>query len=330
MSVHQQGREATAAGGVNAGIDVSKDGLDAAVGTQVRRFAHDAEGIRQLTAALREAGADLVLLEATGGYEAAVVVALQAEGLAVVVVNPRQARDFAKSLGVLAKTDRIDAQVLRDFANVIAAHPERSRYVRPLPDERRAYLAALVMRRRQLLDMRGAEASRLAMAHQAARKSLTRTIKFIDRQLAGIDADIDRHMREHFKDTLAWLDTVKGVGPVLMSTLVATLPELGRLSGRAISALVGVAPLACDSGQHRGRRHTWGGRAEVRAVLYMATLSAVRYNPVLRQFHQRLVRAGKPPKVALTACMRKLIVILNAMARDQQPWDANRCTAQNA
>lgn len=323
MNVHQQGREA-AAGRVNAGIDVSKDWLDAAWASETKRYARDPEGIKQLAAALSRADVDLVVLEATGGFEAVVAAALQAEGLSVVVANPRQTRDFAKSMGVLAKTDQVDAQVLRDFANVIAAHPQRACYVRALPDPTRAHLAALVMRHRQLIDMRTAESNRLAMAHQAARKSVTAILKALDKQLASVDADIDRHMRAHFKETLEWLDTVKGIGPVTASTLLALLPELGQLSGRAISALVGVAPLARDSGKQSGKRRTWGGRGEVRAMLYMATLSAVRYNPVLRQFHARLITAGKPPKVALVACMRKLIVIVNAMARDKAPWDPDK------
>lgn len=326
MNVHQQGREMTPAARPNAGIDVSKDWLDATWSSEAARFRHDAEGIKQLAASLRQAEVDLIVLEATGGYEVALAAALQAEGWSVVVVNPRQARDFAKSMGVLAKTDRVDARVLRDFANVIAAHPERQRYVRALPDQTRAELAALVMRRRQLLDMRVAEGVRLAQArYKVARRSVLAIVKALDKQLASVDADIDQLMREHFQETLKWLDTVKGVGPVTLSTLTALLPELGQLSGRAISALVGVAPLARDSGTHRGKRHTWGGRSEVRSVLYMATLTAVRHNPVLKRFHQRLLEVGKPPKVALVACMRKLIVILNAMARDKSPWDANRC-----
>jgi transposase len=320
MSVHQQGRETTAALRLNAGIDVSKGWVDACWGQEIQRFAQDAEDIRQLAASLLQADVDLVVMEATGGYEAAMAAALQAEGLAVAVLNPRQTRDFAKSMGVLAKTDQVDARVLRDFANVLAVHPQRHRYLRPLADDKRVQLAALVVRRRQLVEMRIAEANRLATAHKLARKSVNAILKALDRQLASVDADIDSCLREHFKDTLAWLDTVKGVGPVTKSTLVALLPELGRLSGRAISALVGVAPMARDSGKWRGKRQIWGGRHDVRHVIYMASLSAVRHNPVLRAFYERLIAAGKPPKVAMVACMRKLLVILNAMARDQAPW----------
>ncbi len=323
MSVHQQGRETTAVPR-NAGIDVSKGWVDACWDSENQRFAQDTEGIRQLAVNLIQAGVDLVVMEATGGYETAVAATLQAEGLAVAVVNPRQTRDFAKSMGVLAKTDAVDARVLRDFANVIAAHPQRQRYLRPLPNDQRTELAALVVRRRQLVDMRQAEANRLATAHKSTHKSLKAVLKALDRQLASVDADLDDRMRQHFKEALAWLDTVKGVGPVTKSTLVALLPELGQLSGRAISALVGVAPMARDSGVWRGKRQVWGGRHAVRHVVYMAALAAVRHNPVIRDFYQRLLAAGKPPKVALVACMRKLLVILNAMARDRAPWDPGR------
>ena len=305
---------------INAGIDVSKAWLDACWGQHADRFAHDTDGIKQLAAKLGQAQVDLVVMEASGGYEMASAAALQAEGFAVAVLNARQARDFARALGVLAKTDRVDARVLRDFANVIAMHPERDRYLRALPDEQRLHLAALVLRRRQLLDMRIAEANRLPTAHRSAHKSVAAVLRMLDAQLKRVDADIDGCMRKYFKEALTWLDTVKGVGPVLKSTLLALLPELGHLSGRAISALVGVAPIARDSGQWRGKRQTWGGRHEVRAVVYMATLSAVKHNPVLKQFYQRLIGTGKAPKVALVACMRKLLVILNAMVRDRTIW----------
>jgi transposase len=321
MNVHQQGREAAMASRTNAGIDVCKDWLDGCWAEQARRFTHDAEGIKQLAASLRQSQVDLVVMEASGGYEVAAAAALQAEGFAVAVLNPRQTRDFAKAMGVLAKTDQVDARVLRDFANVIAVHPQRERYLRALPDAQRARLAALVMRRRQLMDMRVAEANRLALAHPSARKSVAAILKALDKQLTSVDADIDGCMREQFKQTLACLDTVKGLGPVTKSTLLALLPELGRLNGRAISALVGVAPMARDSGAWRGKRQTCGGRHEVRTVIYMATLSAVKYNPVLQRFHQRLISAGKPAKVALVACMRKLLVILNAMVRDRVAWN---------
>jgi len=266
----------------------------------------------------------VVVLEASGGYENAAACALQAAGLAVVVLNPRQARDFAKAMGRLEKTDRVDAYTLRDFAGVIARHPQRERYIRALPDEQRAQLAALVMRRRQLLDMRTEESNRLHTAHRAARASVQAMLKAIDKQLAGVDGDIDRHMQQHFKELRTWLESAQGVGDVTTTTLVALLGELGQLPRRPIAKLVGVAPLARDSGPRKGTREIWGGRAEVRAVLYMATVSAITHNPVIREFHQRLIAKGKPKKVAIVACMRKLLTILNAMARDHAVWDASK------
>ena len=322
MNVNSQGREAVTVPRANAGIDVSKNWLDVALGSRSERFANDAVGMESLTALLLQEGIDLVVLEATGGYEAAAAAALQVAGLAVAVVNPRQARDFAKSMGVLAKTDKVDAKVLRSFADVIARHEKRSEFLHQVPDEQRAQLAALVARRRQLLDMRTAESNRLIMAHKATRKSLAAIIKALDQQLQQIDQDLDRHIREHFKPLADLLRSVKGVGPVTSQTLAATLPELGHLDRRAIATLVGVAPLACDSGQYRGSRHVWGGRAEVRHTLYMATLSATRFNPVIRAFYERLLAKGKPFKVVMVACMRKLLTILNAMVRDGTAWNA--------
>ncbi len=321
MSVNSQGREAVAAAKPNAGIDVSKDWLDVAFDGRSERFGNDAAGMESLTALLRQRKVDLVVLEATGGYEAAAAAALQSAGIEVAVVNPRQARDFAKSMGVLAKTDRVDAAVLCAFADVIARHDKRSQFVRPVPDERRQQLAALVARRRQLLEMRAAESHRLTLAHQVARKSLAAIIKALDKQLSEVDHDLDQHMREHFRDLAKLLGSAKGVGSVTASTLVASLPELGQLDRRAIASLVGVAPLACDSGRKRGHRSVWGGRSAVRAVLYMAALTAARTNPTIRSFYERLVAAGKPKKVALVACMRKLLTILNAMVRDGTPWN---------
>lgn len=321
MSVHSQGREAVAAARPNAGIDVSKDHLDAAWADRIERVSNDAEGWDGLAAKLKADGVDVVTLEASGGYEKGVACALQLAGLAVVVLNARQARDFAKAMGQLAKTDAVDAQVLKQFAAVIARHPDRERYIRALPEEKRSYLAALVTRRRQLLDMHKAESSRLELAHEAARPSLRAVLRALDKQLGTVDHDIDQYLRQHFKDAAKLLDSVKGVGDVTISTLVALLGELGHLPRRQIAKLVGVAPLACDSGKRHGARSVWGGRKEVRSVLYMATLSAMRHNRVIRAFYQHLIAQGKPPKVAIVACMRKLLTILNAMMRDGTDWD---------
>lgn len=306
--------------GVHAGVDVSKQHLDALCGEEHFQVNNDVHGWDALVAKLRAAAVELVALEATGGYERGVVAALQAAGLAVARLNARQVRDFAKSLGVLAKTDRVDARVLRDFADVLARHKERERFITPAPDPLREQLAVLVSRRRQLVDMRVAEGNRLELAAPRVARSIRSVIKTLDKQLADIDHDIDAHLDAHFKDQRKLLDSVIGVGPVTITTLTALLPELGRIDRRAISKLVGTAPLSDDSGQRIGKRRTWGGRTEVRNVLFMATQSAIRHNPVIRVFHSRLIAAGKPPKVAIVACMRKLLTILNAMMRTHTAW----------
>lgn len=326
MNMHLQGGVAV---GVrpNAGIDVSKQHLDACVGTEVRRVGNDAPGWDELTAILQAARVDLVVIEATGGYERGLVCALQGAGLAVARVNPRQARDFAKSMGVLAKTDQVDARTLRDFADVLARHEQRARYITPMLDQARADLAELMTRRRQLVDMRVAEHNRLEHAGPVAARSIRSVVKLLDKQLAALDANIDDHMNRHFGKQRELLDSVKGVGPVTILTMTAMLPELGRLKRRQIAKLVGVAPLADDSGNRQGKRRVWGGRAPVRAVLYMAAIVAMRHNPAIRIFYERLLAAGKPKKVAIVACMRKLLTILNAMLRDQSLWDASRHVA---
>jgi transposase len=227
-------------------------------------------------------------------------------------------------MGVLAKTVRIDARCLRDFADVLARHVDRAKYITPLIEAERLELAALMTRRRQLVEMRVAEAQRLEHATKLTYRSIKRVLALLDKQIAAIDKQADDHLDRHFKDQRKLLDSVKGVGPVTIMTLTSALPELGRLQRRQIAKLVGVAPLADDSGQRRGARRVWGGRAEVRAVVYMATLAAIRHNPVIRLFHSRLIAAGKLPKVAIVACMRKLLTILNAMLRDQAAWDATK------
>ena len=227
-------------------------------------------------------------------------------------------------MGVLAKTDRVDARVLCDFADVLARHASRERYVTPMLEQARQTLAELMTRRRQLVDMRVAEHNRLEHAGPKAKRSIHSVIKLLDRQLESIDRQIDDHMDEHFKQQRQLLDSVKGVGPVTILTLTAMLPELGQLGRRQIAKLVGIAPLADDSGMRQGKRMTWGGRAEVRSVPYMAAIVAMRHNPVIRAFYERLVAAGKPKKVAIVACMRKLLTILNAMLRDQATWNAAR------
>lgn len=323
MSMHPQGGVASPVRRINVGIDVAKQHLDVCLGTEMRRVSNDAAGHDELIAMCRQADVDLVLLEASGGYERAAVLALQHAGFCLARVNPRQARDFAKAMGVLAKTDQLDARALRDFADVLAAHQDRATYITPFIQPQRAELAALMTRRRQLVDMRVAETQRLAQAHSpTAVRSIKKVIRLLDQQIAAIDSDADDHLDRHFKSQRTLLDSVKGVGPVTIMTLTAALPELGQLQRRQIAKLVGVAPLANDSGTRQGKRRTWGGRADVRAVLYMATVSAITHNPAIKAFYARLVAAGKAKKVALVACMRKLLTVLNAMLRDQATWNA--------
>ena len=256
-------------------------------------------------------------MEATGGFEVATAAALTAAGIAVVVANPRQVRDFAKSTGQLAKTDQIDARILALFAERV--RPE----VRPLPDEEARALDAMVGRRRQILGMIVAEKNRLGFALPAVQKGIKKHIRWLERQLGEVDADLDGLIRRSpvWKAKHDLLRDVPGVGPHLARTLIAELPELGRLSNKQIAALVGVAPLARDSGVLRGKRMVWGGRAPVRSALYLSIWSASKWNPVIRLFYRRLRDRGKPPKVAQVACMRKLLTILNAMVRDGRRWD---------
>ena len=320
MNMHPQGGVVNRDQRPNVGIDVSKQHLDVCLGADHQRLLNDASGWEELTRQFKDAGVDLVVIEATGGYERDLVWALQSAGMAVARVNPRQSHDFAKSMGELSKTDKVDARMLRDFADVLARHKDRAKYITPLMDAQRLELAQLMTRRRQLVEMRVAESHRLEQARGRAVRSIQLVMKTLDKQLEVIDADIDSHLDQHFKHQRSLLDSVKGVGPVTILTLTAALPELGQLGRRQIAKLVGVAPLANDSGQRSGKRRIWGGRSEVRAVVYMATMSAVRFNPPIKAFYDRLLIAGKPKKVAIVACMRKLLTILNAMLRDQASW----------
>jgi len=309
---------------VVVGIDVAKTHLDVTVlGAKLdaQRFANDAEGHSALAAALRPLGVSLVVMEATGGYEAALACALQATALPVAVINPRQARDFAKAMGRLAKTDRVDAGVLAELAAVLVRRDDLGRFLKPLADPQQQALAALVTRRRQLLTMLGSERQRLQLAIALVRPSIEALIEAIRAQLDEVEGQMLGHVQEHFAELDALLRSASGVGPTTSATLIAELPELGRLNRRQISALVGVAPMANDSGSSRGRRRVQGGRFEVRRVLYMAALTASRRNPAIRAFYERLIAAGKLPKVALVARMRKLLTTLNAMVRHNQPWN---------
>lgn len=313
---------------VFAGIDVSKDFLDVAVVPGLtRRFENDSVGIEQLRDELAAQPVGLIVVEATGGYQRDCVAALCTAGLPVAVVNPRQARDFARSSGQLAKTDRLDAQMLAQWAAVLHRSPKRAQLLQAAPDAAMVHLRALVTRRQQLVAMRTAESNRLPTAQGGARKSIVAVLKTLDRQLAAIEADLDRHIDQHHRPARELLDSVKRVGPQTLAILIAELPELGKLPPRQLSALAGLAPMNCDSGRYRGQQHIWGGRRRVRSALYMAVLSGIRYNPALKAFYTRLVAAGKPKKVALIACAHKLLRILNAIMRTGQPWDPVHTTA---
>lgn len=304
------------------GLDVAKAELVVAVRPtgETWTVTNDDAGLRALVQALAPRAPQLIVVEATGGYEVPCVAALAAALLPVVVVNPRQVRDFAKATGQLAKTDRIDAHGLALFA-------ERVRpAIRPLPDPAARELEALLARRRQLLEMLGAERNRLGLVlgrgQPHVKKSLKRHIAYLERELAIADTELGAMVRESpvWRERDELLQSVPGIGPVVARTLLAELPELGRLDRRAIAKLVGVAPLNRDSGTWRGRRSIHGGRASVRAAVYMAALVATRRNAVIKAFYTRLVAAGKPKKLALVACMRKLLTILNTMLRTRHRW----------
>jgi transposase len=301
------------------GIDVAKDRLDVHVRPSGKAFAvaRDGEGLMALLERLRALEPALIVLEATGGFETTVAAAVAGAGLPLAIVNPRQIRDFARAIGQLAKTDALDAAAIARFAEAVRPEP------RPLPDDQTRLLAELVARRRQIIEMMTAERNR------RSHLSRPRLIKGLDRHLAGLQKDlseIEQEIDTTIRGTPAWreredlLISVPGVGPNLARTLLADVPELGKLDRKQIAALIGVAPINRDSGTLRGRRTTWGGRAKVRAALYMAALVASRHNPVLAAFYNRLLTAGKPKKLALTAVMRKLLVILNAMLRDKRQW----------
>lgn len=300
------------------GIDVAGEYLDLVMqpGNEYRRFANGPEGIESLVDFLRPFAPELVVLEATGKLEVAAAAALSIAGMPVAIVNPRQVRDFAKAGGQLAKTDRIDASVLARFAAAIKPEP------RPLKDEQARDLEDLLARRRQLVGMIASEKNRLARARPKSAKDIQSHIQWLEKRLHRIDDDLQAQIKAsplwRSRDQL--LQTVPGVGPGLAQTLIIDLPELGVLSHRQIAKLVGVAPLNCDSGKMRGKRAVWGGRASVRRALYMATVAATRHNPTIRAFYQRLLTAGKRPKVALIASMRKILTILNAMAKSGTAW----------
>ena len=300
------------------GIDVSKGTLDLCIepAGEMTHVDYDDKGISQVVKRLVEASPTLIVMEATGGLEMRLAGELSAKRLPVAIINPRQARDFAKATGQLAKTDSVDAAILAAFARAIRPA------VRPIKDADTRALDDLVTRRRQLVDMRVQEILRLGTASKVQKKSLTAHITWLNKRITDLDDEMTKRLRASSvwksKDDL--LRGIPGVGEVTSLTMLAKCPELGQLNRREIAALTGVAPLAKDSGKHRGKRFIWGGRADVRAVLYMATVSAMRFNSSIKAFAERLILAGKPGKVVIVACMRKLLTIMNAMIKNNMPW----------
>jgi transposase len=303
------------------GVDVSKDLLDAKVlpSNETQQFSNDDAGIKKLIKFLKKIDPALIVFESTGGLEMPAVSSLTENHLPVVIINPRQVRDFAKATGRLAKTDLIDADTIARFARDI--RPE----VRPLKDEHTQLLSALNARRRQIVDMLVAEKNRLHTAPKSSIKSIQEHIQWLERSLKDINKDIDKTIKKSpiWRENDKILQSFSGVGPVVSASLLCDLPELGTLNRKKIATLVGVAPLNCDSGRFRGRRRIKGGRANVRRKLYMAAVASIRHNPLMKDFYDRLIDAGKPPKLVLTACMRKILTILNAMMKNRTYWIAS-------
>ena len=301
------------------GVDVSKAWLDLATGvdSDVQRHPHDSVGINAVIEQAQAINAQRITVEASGGYQTRLVAALLHAGLPVIVVNPRQVREYARATGQLAKTDQIDARILCGFT--LTVQPP----LRKLKDQQAEALSALLARRDQLMSMRTAEKNRLTLgARGAVRKNLKAHIQWLDRHLRNTDRELKQLIEASpaWQAKQNWLTTAPGVGDTTARVLIGQLPELGQLNHKQIAALAGLAPFSCDSGSLRGQRMIWGGRHSVRKALYMATLSAISANPPIRDFYQRLKANGKPSKVAITACMRKLLVVLNAMIRDRKPW----------
>ncbi len=305
------------------GVDMARDAFVWAVHgvAQTHSCANDSAGFQALLDGLQGRNVGLIVIEATGGFERALAEFLLRHGLPVAVVNPRAAREFARSMGHLAKTDAIDALALAHYAQTLAGKADQSTVRLALPSAEVQALQALVARRAQLLSMRTAEKNRLGATVRVLQPSIRAVIKTLEREIAKLDKSIDALLSKHFKAQAKQFDDIKGVGVTTCATMLAFMPELGKVANGRAAKLAGLAPLNRDSGKLRGKRHVWGGRSIVRSTLHMAMLSAVRYNPVIKAFYDRLIAAGKPKKVALTACSHKLMRILNAMARTGKPWN---------
>lgn len=305
------------------GVDVAQQGFEWALHGECGTHAalNGEAGFAVLCEALNGRRIGLIVLEATGGLERGLARHLLRNGLPVAVVNPRAAREFARSMGHLAKTDAIDAIALAHMAKTLAAKADQAGVAFALPSAEVEALQAMVMRRAQLVSMRTAEKNRLGGAVRVLAKSIERVLKALDKEIAGLDRDIDTHLERHFKEQTRRFEAIKGLGPTTCAILLAFMPELGTVKSGRVAKLAGVAPLNRDSGKERGKRHVWGGRSVVRSALHMAMLTAVRFNPVIKAFYDRLIAAGKPRKVAMVACSHKMLRILNAMARSGQPWN---------
>lgn len=305
------------------GVDMAQQAFEWAVQGVPRTHSvpNDEAGFETLLEALQNLRVGLIVMEATGGLERRLAGFLLRHGLPVAVVNPRAAREFARSMGHLAKTDAIDALALAHLAQTLAAKADQTGVAFRPPALEVERLQLLMTRRAQLMSMRTAEKNRLVSAGRVLHKSITTVIKTLDKEIARLERDVDAHLERHFKEQARRFQDVKGLGPMTCAVMLAFMPELGTVKSARAAKLAGLAPLNRDSGKERGKRHIWGGRSAVRCALYMATLSAVRFNPVIKTFHDRLLAAGKPKKVVLTACSHKMLRILNAMARTGQPWD---------
>ena len=323
IRICKEGTPEIMANQVTVGIDISKKTMDVAIGRDqpTTVFGNDSAGHQALIDVLKPHQVSLIVMEATGQYQVACACALQSAGFAVVVINPRQARDFAKAMGRLVKTDSVDARMLAELAEVLNQRPDRDRFIKSMPDEAQRQLHALVLRRRQLVRLLVSERQRKYMAHEDVLQGIADLMAVLSQQIEALDRRIAEHLAQHQPNLTSLLKSIKGVGPATAATLISELPELGQLKAKQICALAGVAPMNRDSGQLRGKRIICGGRATVRSALYMAAIVAMRHNPAIRRCYERLVAAGKPKKVAIVACMRKLLITMNAMVKSGRPWD---------
>lgn len=310
-------------------FDVCKAVLDVHIRVDGKAFqvSNTYEGFDQIAVMLADYDVSLILMESTGGYEDAAACYFQSVGYDVAVVNPRHARNFAIAMGQLAKTDRLDAAILADFAAVIDTRPDRARFIKPPTDEERKFLSQMVARRRQVVDLLSTEKQRLSHADDYAKQSINKMIHFIESQLKEINKDVSFYLKKNYSGLSKLLSEIPGIGELSVGLLIGDVPELGQIGNRQLSAVIGVAPFNHDSGKRRGKRCISGGRQDVRNVLYMGVMSATRFNPVIKEFFDRLISKGKPKKLAYIACVHKLLRIINAMVRDGTSFNPDLHTA---